>query len=199
MAHHQLKNTDAARKHLEQLRSLLQSDRWKDDPESQAFLREAEQLTSGPPRIRPRAAGMRVSPRGDALARTARSTSPMLQQSFHSRCRDDWHTRRGLILNGFCYGLLRGRENEKRPVLLCDVGAAACAADEGLCALCSSTTTMFGTNRAVVWRRSGCDRIEAGATCRTVKDSVTPTKRLIPRDGGARRCFIGSGRSLSSA
>jgi tetratricopeptide (TPR) repeat protein len=44
MAHHRLGHSDEARKLLERLRQLLQQDRWKNDAESQAFLREVESL-----------------------------------------------------------------------------------------------------------------------------------------------------------
>ena len=48
MAHHRLGHTDEARKQLDRLRDLLQQDRWKNDADSQAFLREAEQLIGSP-------------------------------------------------------------------------------------------------------------------------------------------------------
>jgi len=46
MAHHQLSNDEEAGRHLEQLRYSLELNRWKKDAESQAFLVEAEQVTS---------------------------------------------------------------------------------------------------------------------------------------------------------
>lgn len=44
MAHHQLGHADEARTFLEQLRQLLETDRWKTDAESKAFLQEATPL-----------------------------------------------------------------------------------------------------------------------------------------------------------
>ena len=44
MAQNRLGRSDEARKLLDRLRQLLQQDRWKNDADSQAFLREAEQL-----------------------------------------------------------------------------------------------------------------------------------------------------------
>jgi hypothetical protein len=44
MAHHRVGHSDEAPKLLDRLRQLLQQDRWKNDTESQAFLREAESL-----------------------------------------------------------------------------------------------------------------------------------------------------------
>ena len=43
-AQHRLGRSDEARKLLDRLRQLLQQDRWKNDADSQAFLREAESL-----------------------------------------------------------------------------------------------------------------------------------------------------------
>jgi tetratricopeptide (TPR) repeat protein len=48
LAQHRLGRTDAARKLLDRLRQLLQQDRWKNDADSQAFLREAETLIAVP-------------------------------------------------------------------------------------------------------------------------------------------------------
>ena len=44
MAQHRLGHTAEAGKLLDRLRQLLQQDRWKNDADSQAFLREAESL-----------------------------------------------------------------------------------------------------------------------------------------------------------
>ena len=48
MAQHRLGRSDEARKLLDRLRQLLQHDDWKDDADSQAFLREAESLIKTP-------------------------------------------------------------------------------------------------------------------------------------------------------
>ena len=42
MAQHRLGDSDEARELLDRLRQLLQQDRWKNDADSQGFLREAE-------------------------------------------------------------------------------------------------------------------------------------------------------------
>ncbi len=44
MAHRQLGHADEAAQYLKQLRQLLETDEWKGDAESQAFLKEAEEL-----------------------------------------------------------------------------------------------------------------------------------------------------------
>ena len=48
MAQHRLGHSDEARKLLDRLHQLLQQDDWKDDADSQAFLREAESLIKPP-------------------------------------------------------------------------------------------------------------------------------------------------------
>jgi len=48
MAQHQLGRPDEAKKRMDRLRQLLQLDRWKNDAESQAFLREADKLIQPP-------------------------------------------------------------------------------------------------------------------------------------------------------
>jgi tetratricopeptide (TPR) repeat protein len=56
LAQHQLAHRGEAKKLLDELRKLLQQDRWKNDDESQAFLREAEVMIEpkpNPPQLRP--------------------------------------------------------------------------------------------------------------------------------------------------
>ena len=48
MAQHRVGGTDEARQLLERLRQLLQQDRWKNDADYHAFLREAKALTNFP-------------------------------------------------------------------------------------------------------------------------------------------------------
>ena len=45
---HRLGCSDEARQFLDRLRQLLQQDRWKNDTDSQAFLREAESVSNLP-------------------------------------------------------------------------------------------------------------------------------------------------------
>ena len=48
MAQQQLGQRDAARATLTRLRDLMQQPKFKDNPEAQSFLREAETLIDGP-------------------------------------------------------------------------------------------------------------------------------------------------------
>ena len=49
MAHYQLGHKEEAAKDLTRLRKAMQNPRWAKDPESQAFLQEAEELLAGKP------------------------------------------------------------------------------------------------------------------------------------------------------
>ena len=48
IAQYRVSRTDQARQLLDRLRQLLQQDRWKNDADSHAFLREAESLINTP-------------------------------------------------------------------------------------------------------------------------------------------------------
>jgi tetratricopeptide (TPR) repeat protein len=72
MSLHQLCRADEARAALERLRRLMEQDRWTNDKESQAFLREAEALIEGTPTSAPASAPDTDAPSSSS----AESTEP---------------------------------------------------------------------------------------------------------------------------